>query len=418
MNTGKTRLDWIDTLAQVLYTRPAFEHIWHCREQNRYPMHPAVRESVLLAPPADWHRLVLEWPHVSINDPARLAYTRSVEHGAANRQTVTSVSKYLSQNFPSLQSHVIRDICAKFGAHAFEITFDMEKMLEWLAQSPRSCMRWDHWRAGEWHPYRVYSPKFGWGLAVRMESNQVMARALVNRESMTFVRSFGAVENDRGHSQNDNALNSWLMSQGYDYADSWDGLRLAKIDSPNGGWSAPYLDGRCQNIDERSDYFLITPNGDYCCNETDGNLENESDISYCEDCESRIRIDDGNHSWVGYYGDRLICDSCCDDNYVSAVGKNGSEYWAHYDDCTCIGDRYYVDDYFADNEIVYVEDCEEHMHQCDCVYLDSRSEWVSSDCGYAVFCEDSDTYEHREDCIIDDDGNYSLISNGSESEAA
>ena len=72
---------------------------------------------------------------------------------------------------------------------------------------------------------------------------------------MSFVRSFGAVENNRGHSQNDNALNSYLESIGYEHAHGWDGLRLAKIDHPNGGWTAPYLDGDTQRVDSRNGYF-------------------------------------------------------------------------------------------------------------------------------------------------------------------
>ena len=86
-DNGQTRLDWMDTLAQVLRNRPAFEHIWHAREQNKYPMHKAVREAVLLAAPLNWHELVLQWAHVSVTDQTRLAYTRSVEHGAADRKS-------------------------------------------------------------------------------------------------------------------------------------------------------------------------------------------------------------------------------------------------------------------------------------------------------------------------------------------
>ena len=92
-DNGQTRLDWMDTLAQVLRNRPSFEHLYHLREQRKYPMHKAVREAVLLSAPLNWHALVLQWPHVSVTDQTRLAYTRSVEHGAADRQTITTVNK-------------------------------------------------------------------------------------------------------------------------------------------------------------------------------------------------------------------------------------------------------------------------------------------------------------------------------------
>ena len=415
---GKTRLDWIDTLAKILYHRPAYEHIWHYREQTKYSMHPAVREAVLLAAPADWHRLVIEWPHVSVSDPARLAFTRSIQHGIDDRQTVTSISKYLAANFPSLQSHIVRDICAKFGNHSFRISWQIEEMLNWLHDSPRSCMRWDNWNTGDWHPYRCYDPEFGWGLAVRLQNDEIMARALVNKTNMTFVRSFGAVDNDRGHSQNDSALNSYLKSIGYEHANGWYGLRLAKIDHPDGGLTAPYLDGECQHVDMRSGYLLIVEDGEHECTATDGTIEEDEDRTYCEDCDSNINMRHDNYSTVGRYEDRIICESCCDDNYVRAYGSGGNEYLVHTDDCTNIGDDWYVDRYFSDNGIVYAVDIEEHCHSDDCIYLDGRDEWVSDDCSYAVYCENSGSYEHIEDCVIDEDGNYSLINNQSSEAAA
>jgi hypothetical protein len=406
---GKTRLDWMDTLAQILWHRPSFEHSWHIREQDRSDMHPAVREAVLLSSPADWHRLVLEWPHVSVSDPARLAFTRSVQHGIDNRQTVTSINKYLAANFPQLQSHIVRDICAKFGNHSFKISWQMDEMLELLAQSPKTCMRWDCWTAGEWHPYRCYSPEFGWGLAVRLENNEVMARALVNKTNMSFVRSFGAVNNDRGHSQNDISLNSYLKSIGYDHANGWDGLRMAKIDHPDGGWTAPYLDGNIQRVDSRNGYFLISDNGEYECTQTDGSIENDEDRASCECCSDQINLDRGNHAWAGIHEDYLICNDCYESSYVCAYGADRNEYITHVDNCTEIDGEWYVDRYFSDNDIVYAVDIEEHCKSDDCIYLDSRSEYVSSDCSYAVYCENSGTHEHKNDCVIDDDGNYTLI---------
>jgi hypothetical protein len=415
---GKNRLDWMDTLAQVLRSHPSFEHTWHNREQNRYPLHPAVRESVMLIPPTDWHLLVLQWPHVSIKDSARLAYTRNCEHGFADRQTVTGISKYIAEHFPRLQSHLIRDICAKYGNHSFAISHDMEQMLAWLAESPTSCMVRRNWQAGSWHPYRCYDPKFGWGLAVRLENGQVMARALVNEESKSFIRSFGAIENNRGHSQNDCALNSWLESQGYAYENGWSGLRLAKVVHPDGGWSAPYIDGDTQSVDSRNGYLLITESGDFSCTNTDGYLDDNEDHSHCEDCDARINMNNGSHTWAGRYEDHLVCASCGND-YVPAIGAGGNEYYEQSEDCTWIESRdmHYVDHYFDSNGIVWLVDTQENDHQDNAVYLALRDEYVSSDCAYAVYCEDDEQYQHVDDCVLLDDGTYAL-KNDNESEAA
>jgi hypothetical protein len=420
---GHTRLDWIDTLAQVLHSRPAFEHLYHLREQARYPLHKAVREAVMLAAPVNWHELVLQWPHVSVTDETRLAYTRSVEHGAADRQTITTVNKYLTQHFPTLQQHHIRDIAAKYTvASDYQITHDIEQMLTWLAQSPSSCMAWRNWSAGQWHPYRAYNPKFGWGLAVRIEAGEVMARALINKQSMTFVRSFGAVENDRGHSQNDNALNSWLQSQGFEYADGWSGLKLAIVEHPRSGdFSAPYIDGDSQYVDLHSalGYLEITDCGQYECTNTDGSYSGAENIEHCEDCDSRIDVDHDSYYWVTRHEDRRVCESCCEDNYTYVRGQNGNDYYVDNNDAVYVEsrDQHYHDQYLSDNNIVYTEDTNEYEHIDDCVLLDSRNEWVSADCTYAVYCEDSATYEHIDDCIVTEDG-YTLKTNEQNEAAA
>lgn len=413
---GQSRIDWIDTLAGVLARRPSFEHIWHAREQNRYPMHPAVREAVMLAAPVDWHLLVLQWPHVSIQDASRLAYTRSVEHGAADRQTVTSIPKYLAQHFPNLQSHIVRDICAKFGSHQFQISHDIEQMLEWLAQSPKSCMVNRGWKSGDFHPYRVYDPKFGWGMAVRIESGEIMARALVNEHQKCFVRSYGAVDNDRGHSQCDSALNSWLQAQGFHYADGWHDCKLARIEHHH-ELVAPYIDGDCQYVNDCGNYLVICSDGEYECTSQHGTAESV-DGSDCEECGSRIGRNDDSYL-AGENEDYLICSHCCDNRFVYAYGRRGNTYYALISECTYIesSGEWYVDRYFSDNDIVHADDVGEYMHQDDCVYLDNRGEWVSMDCSYAVYCEDSGTHEHADDCVLNDAGEY-ILKTDNESEAA
>ena len=257
----------------------------------------------------------------------------------------------------------------------YQITFQMEQMLEWLANAPHSCMVRRNWHAGEWHPYRAYDPRFGWGLAVRIEAGEVMARALVNRNEMTFVRSFGAINNDRGHSQNDSALNSWLQSQGYEYADGWSGLRLAIVENPDTGeFTAPYLDGDSQYVDLHSNlgYLEISDCGQYECTNTDGDYS-DAERYYCEDCDNRIDIDRDNYVWVTRYQDRRVCENCCDNHYTQVIGQNGNEYYIDNERAVYVDsrDQYYDEDYLSDNNIVYTEDTNEHEHIDNCVLLDS-----------------------------------------------
>jgi hypothetical protein len=104
---------------------------------------------------------------------------------------------------------------------------------------------------------------------------------------------------------------------------------------------------------------------------------------------------------------------------MSAIGAHGSQYLEHENECTWIESRemYFVDRYFDENGIVYLEDTNEHAHRDDALFLDNRSEWVSSDCSYAVYCEGDGEHQHIDDCVLLDDGTYALRDDN-ESEAA
>jgi hypothetical protein len=72
---------------------------------------------------------------------------------------------------------------------------------------------------------------------------------------------------------------------------------------------------------------------------------------------------------------------------------------------------------FDSNGIVWLVDTRENDHQDNAVYLALRDEYVSSDCAYAVYCEDDEQYQHVDDCVLLDDGTYAL-KNDNDSEAA
>ena len=54
--------------AQTYEGRP-----WFRQQYDRHQLHPAVSQMFKLYRPADWQRVILEWPHKSLKDPNRLA---------------------------------------------------------------------------------------------------------------------------------------------------------------------------------------------------------------------------------------------------------------------------------------------------------------------------------------------------------
>ena len=111
------RLQWLRTPpsqeAITLYERYT-EHDWFFDLRGRFSLHPVVEHLVKAYRPNDWQQLLLEHPHASESDPNRLAYTRDEAAGKADRQTITSVGKYIKRHWPALPDHVLRDAAALY----------------------------------------------------------------------------------------------------------------------------------------------------------------------------------------------------------------------------------------------------------------------------------------------------------------
>jgi hypothetical protein len=110
--------------------------VWHDREQNRGDLHPAVFRACDYARPADLVQLVLEWPRASKEGQHKIAYTRDERYGEADRQTTTSVAKYLTRHFPALSSDRIRDISARYCEASFHVITTMQEILHAIITGP------------------------------------------------------------------------------------------------------------------------------------------------------------------------------------------------------------------------------------------------------------------------------------------
>lgn len=431
---GFARWDWMESLASVLSDRgmvgehikkygwddlpysykeaypdrnPENYRIWFYREKRAAPMHPAIKQAVVQAPPADWHLLVLEWPHASDSDPSRIAYTRSDAHGIADRQTVTSVGKYIARHFPSLPDHCIRDIAMRHKPYEFKLWDTVSEIVRSVQDGPHSCMRWGSFdRDTDTHPYEAYDPKYGWRAAVRLGTNgMITARCLVNVENMTFVRSYTRRESDDQYSHSDEGIEVWLRDQGFTKVCDWAGLKLAKITTGRyrDDFWAPYLDGDCKYVEDCGDHLLIDSDGDYECDRTDGHASSVSSCT-CSDCGNRVHEDD-IHS-VGYYGDNAVGE-CCIGDYVYAHGRGGDQYYIYYGDAIEVDGEYYDPDYIGRYDIIQLDDGE-YVHVSEAVHLDNRDMWVRNDDECAVYCEHSGTDEHIDDCVELANGNWAL----------
>lgn len=398
------------TVMIVSHRRP-----WYMNLRRKFSIHPAVYDAMRIARPYDWHQLLLEYPYRSETDPTRLAYTRDERAGLADKQTITTVGKYLMRHFPRLPDHTIRDIVALYTTPStFKILDSVEQFIHAVNNGPNSCMCWREQRGVmcsdgvRRHPYACYDPEFGWRMAVRLEGDRIDGRALLMHESdgdKYYVRSFKRTD---GYSYSDEALEAWLKSQGYEHYSGWDGAHLAYI-AVDGSFLAPYIDGEAQSVDvTRKDGKLvltISESGEYECDNTDG-TPSGANTECCESCGDYF--DPADMTWAGYSEEIHVCDRCLGDYYVYGYGRRGHQYYFHQDNAIYVESQseYYHEDYLDDNEIVHTYDGE-YEHMDDCVFVDNHGAYYHSE-DERVVCDHAGNYQLIDDCEQLENGEWAL----------
>lgn len=400
-------------------------HRWFLREINYHKMHRAVLEAIKVCPPRDLHALVLEWPHQANTDPSRIAYTRSEDHGRADRQTLTSVGKYLRQHFPTMTDSQLRDIVMRHGAHTFALWDTTHDIIKSVQHGPQSCMKWSDYDAGEdWenHPYNVYDPALGWRAAVRLDgSKQIVGRCLVNISGdsaydydKVFVRSYA--HREVGYSHSDEALEVWLRDHGFVKVDDWNGCRMRYIPTRY-NFLAPYLDGdnKRVDVDETTKTVYVTNDGRYTLESTEGRPCNCG--AHCPDCDEYYDSED--MVTVGYHNENEVCRHCVQNSYRYVLGRGRTHYYLHEDDAVFseYTDEWYDREYLRTNGMVELDNgdiCPED----EVVYLASRDIWVHSNDEVARYCDRENEYEHEDDCVELADGTWTHKDNAWECEAS
>jgi hypothetical protein len=418
---ANVRRQWSQATDDAEYVRLSAKHEarkWIVREVERYPLHPVIEAAVMASRPYDWQQLFLEWPHVSQGDRSKIAYTQNEVKGQKDIQTVTSVGKYLNRHF-DLPDHIIRDLVSRHGSSArFQFVNTTAEMIYHLHRGPKSCMVWstDHGIKCDdgvtRHPYEAYDPKFGWHMAVRVEGDVTMGRALCMTSPMDgvkyFVRSYLRPSNESSYSQTDDGMDTWLREQGYTKEGYWrEGEKLAYHPARD-NFLAPYLDGgeRCVDVNEHERWLVIDGNGSWICENTGGYAtSNEEDENYfdCACCGDNTNDDDGY--WVERSADVRVCGSCFNHEYTYVYGRRGNQYHVHNDNAVYVesNSEHYDVDYLNDNNIVELENGEyEQMEEA----VEVDGEWYHLDDERICRTEDTDEF------MMIDDGCWQCAESG------
>lgn len=395
-------VDWHtarDTDTAIAIDRKRDERRWISREIQRYAMHPVIEAAIKLARPYDWQQLFLEWPHTAQGDKSKIAFTQNEDKGRRDIQTVTSIGKYLNRHF-ALPDHIIRDLVAQHGiASEFKFVHTTAEMIYHLHRGPGSCMVWSEDRGVRCldgvtrHPYEAYNPKYGWHMAVRIEGDDTIGRALCMNNPDTggkyYVRSY-AKSREGSYSQADNGMENWLREQGYSKHSQWEeGERLAYYETHD-EFLAPYLDGSDKCVSIEDGCLVLDEDGEFACDQTGGCPSSVNrDTFECAQCGDDTDEDDGY--WVGRTEDERVCQHCLDNDFVYAYGRRGNQYYIATDNAIYVDGQaeWYDPDYLSDNEIVELTNGEyAPMDEA----VDINGDWYHIDDERICRTEDTDEY--------------------------
>ena len=366
---------------------------WYRREMQRSPMHTTIVKMLDIPEQAqyltDWREMVLEYPHTADLDATKIAFTENEAKGVADRQTVTTLGKYIKRHAPNIPDHVLRDMVMLSVAEVV-LTHDLQEMIDAVQQGPKSCMQGSF----DTHPYSVYDPQYGWHMAVRRENGDIVGRCLclTHEGKKMFVRSYRTNE---GYSQSDEGMNAWLEERGYTHESGWpNGARVAEI------WDdsrlvLPYIDGNNSRFNACGSYLNMDDCGDYEGDNTNGYASGADNYVSCADCGDDFDEEDGAHT--GYHEDHHVCSSC-EDGYTYAYGRNGNQYYVPEEDTVYVDGENYHTDYLDRNGIVYSEFGGEYYLQDECTQIDGSGDWVHND----------DLHRHDFVCLDEDDGIYGM----------
>lgn len=402
----------MQTLANYLQTQYNPAHYLSLIQQNAYSfdwfanlasdktLHPTIVQILETAEyaPADLPALIGEYPHVSRDDAAMIAYCQSEDKAKRGIYTRGKMGKYLARHFPTMGDDAVRRYVSHWQLKSrISIVDTVGAFIHTVLNGPSSCMASDRF---DIHPYNCYAPEFGWRMAVRRDdAGNINGRALINGK--TFVRAYVGAKGGSSYCA-DTELQDYLTAEGYTHAASWPrGTKLALIEH-HGRIVAPYIDGCRDQLNSHAGYLTIEDSGEYAADNTDGYASggcDDDDYTYCEDCNDRVHLDETYSVGIGQ--DRTVCDSCMRRGYTCVeitMRRFGRQYRDSYyvpdDETITVNGTPYHENHMPDDVVQCFDD--EWRELDDCVYIESADAYYPFDDSDIVQLQNGD-YELRVD---------------------
>jgi hypothetical protein len=307
--------------------------------------------------------------HISEDDPTMVAYNQSVDKVVRKIRTRTKPGRYLRQFYPNLSEEQIRTWVHKFEA------MNKSAELEYIENTSP-----DAWV--EAYSHEVSASSSGYSscmtgkravrayaypdndlvlIVIRDENDVVIARTIGNKVKMEFVRTY-----TNRHQISYEAFENLLEKEGWTQnSRCLRGQRLQRIEHHSNQFVCPYLDGEYQYVEDEGDCLLISSDG-MSATETCGYIDRNDNRVTCDHCgcacdeDETSSVQDGNYS---------VCESCLEEDYVSAYARyNYRDYYLR-SDCIQVGDTWYHEDHLDRHDIVECDWSNDYYHESDTTIL-------------------------------------------------
>jgi len=205
-----------------------------------------------------------------------------------------------------------------------------------IRSAAHSCMhRCDHNGTMSWdeenHPYKAYSSRLGWGMAIREDDNgKGRARSIVRLNEKKFIRIYGSDANESHQTIGDDPpLREWLTLQGFSTCRDFTGCKIERIPIRGRAYFlAPYIDGEVKKAfldKEDKNALLVDPKGNLSLQ----NVGGRTSVLY-EIREGQTLCSDG--TWVMDADAQVCADGCTYHRRLCSLIERRNE-WYHSDHC-------------------------------------------------------------------------------------
>lgn len=360
-------------IGEKLCVKPIIDEAWRQREMTRFANNEYRYLPWVIRREAWWNSDTAyaihkdHYAHASLEKPGFIAYTKSPEDGAKDKQSLLRPGAYLSRYFEKVlhdfgisEKILVDDFMTMYGPIEVKFAETAEDIVKVYTRGPQTCLRKDKFWPKAIHPASVYAAGDLQVAYIGNIDGKVSARTVVWPDKKLHSRVYGDIAR---------------LTQGLQRLDyKWGapiGAKLKRIqlgpttmdqgDIPNACFLVPYLDKKNQqggghlSVKDMGDHLVICPEGEpgshhaggpdgYSGNYTP--LDGEYPKFQCERCEEEERIkemrtvrvsdpDDGDerqnwcrncaeeHTWCcGYSGDLFV-------EEVDSVEVDG-DMWAKY----------------------------------------------------------------------------------------